>query len=438
MKKLNRVLIVGRVNIGKSTLFNRLSSTVKSIVYDEEGVTRDYIKDVVAWKGQEFELVDTAGIRFKKVADPLLEAARVKAVSLIDTAQLILFVVDGAAGLLPEDVDIAQALRKSGKKIVLVINKMDVKVARDHVPEFAQFGFSSTVEVSAQHGKNIADLLDMIVETLAQATNNAVEQKLAFSVTLLGKPNVGKSTLLNALIQEERALVSAIPGTTREALHERIQFNKENIELIDTPGVRRPRSIEEELEGLMVKSSLNAVRNTDIVLLLVDMAAGKMSDQELKLAYYAFEHQKKALIILFNKEDMADEQIRKELAHDKKQYHQLFDRVVTMEISATTGKNVGKIMPAIHELWQRHTQEFSREELTVLFKRALIKTPLYRAKVPLSLERAQQIKSAPIIILLFTKQTKLFNENHLGFFDNVLRAAYDLRGVPLKLMVRQA
>jgi len=438
MKKLNRVIIVGRTNIGKSTLFNRLSSTVKSLIFDEEGVTRDYIKDVVQWKGHDFELFDSAGLSFKKNDDPIQEKMRLSALSFFESSNLILFVVDGVVSMLPEDHDIAKAIHKSGKKTVLVINKMDVKVAQEQVHDFDRLGFKKIVPISAQHGKGIGELLDAIVEELAQVGGTIELQEPGCSVVLLGKPNVGKSSLMNALLEQERSLVTDIPGTTREAIHEKIQFYKETIELVDTPGVRRPRSIEQELEGMMVKSALRAVRSSNIVLLLVDASSGMLSDQELKLAYYAFEDQKKALIILFNKQDLMDEQIKKDLEFNLERYEHLLDKIITLSISVKTGKNIGKILPTVHEVWQRYSHQFQQEELVVLFKQALMRTPLYRAGAPLRFYSARQIKTAPITIMLYVEKPQWFESSQLGFFENVLRSHRNLRGVPIHFVVRKA
>jgi len=438
VKKLSRVIIVGRTNVGKSALFNRMSSTVKSLIFDEHGVTRDYVKDVVTWKDKSFELIDSAGLSLKKSTDPLLERVRLSALNLVSSAHVIIFVVDGKSGLLPEDHEISKALHKSGKKVILAINKIDTKLAQEQTYEFDRLGYKTICPISALHGTGVTDLLDTIAEALADEHGVVEVKKAGLSVVLLGKPNVGKSSLMNQLLKEERSLVTDIPGTTREAISENIQFFKETIEITDTPGVRRKRTIDLELEGMMVKSSLRAVREADIVLLLLDAAAGKISDQELKLAYYAFDDQKKGLLLLFNKQDLTDDQTKADLEFSLEEHEHLLKKLVTMNISAKTGKNIGSILPTVHEIWERYNKQFSQEEIVVLLKQALIRTPLYRTGQMLRLMSAKQIKTAPITIVLYVDNPSWYGPSQLGFFENVLRGYTDLRGVPVHFVVRKA
>ncbi len=240
--KLPQVVIVGRTNVGKSTLFNRLSENVKAIALDQEGVTRDFLSDTIAWQGRSFELVDTGGISLRKTQDPILSQSRAIALSMIESADIILFVVDGKCGLVNEDREISQLLHKHGKSVFLVINKVDVKDVADNMYGFEGLGFPKSCFISAAHGKNIIDLLELIIAHLPQPVMIDVEEP-AYKVMMLGKPNVGKSSLMNLLLQKERAIVSAEAGTTREALAERVKFYQEDIQLSDTPGVRRMRSV---------------------------------------------------------------------------------------------------------------------------------------------------------------------------------------------------
>src|ERR1700730_12351645 len=237
MKKIKvpQVVIVGRTNVGKSTLFNRLSENIKAIALDQEGVTRDFLRDTISWQGKSFELIDTGGISLRKTQDPILAQARAIALSLIESADIVLFVVDGKAGLVTEDREIAQLLHKHGKIVILAVNKVDAKKAVENKYEFESLGFSSICFISAAHGKNIVDLLELIVNNLSEPVMVDVEDP-AYKVMLLGKPNVGKSSLMNLLLDKERSIVSPQPGTTREALVERVKFYQEDIQLADTPG----------------------------------------------------------------------------------------------------------------------------------------------------------------------------------------------------------
>jgi len=438
MAKLARVMIVGRINIGKSTLFNRLASRVKSLIYDEEGVTRDYIKDAVQWKDASFELVDSAGISFRKKEDPLDEQVRLQALKLLDTVNLLIFMVDGAVGFVAEDAEIAKVLHKSGKKVIVVINKVDRSITQEHLHEFARLGFKDVLSISASHGTHITELLNLIIEKIGGESAPELPAP-TFRVALLGKPNVGKSSILNALLQQERSLVTDIPGTTRQAIAERIQFYQENIELVDTPGVRRPRSVDQDLESMMVKTSLAAVRGADIVLLVVDVSAHKLSNQELTLASYAFNDQHKALMVIFNKQDLLVDDLAKEDLKFNLSEHKFFlDTLVTLNISVKSGKNLGKIIPAVDDLWKRYNTKFSNQELQLLFQQALTRTPLYKTNVPLKLRRAEQLSTAPITIALYTHQVAQFGSSQVKFFENILRSHTDLRGVPIKFVVRKS
>ncbi len=438
MSNIRRVIIVGRTNIGKSTLFNRLSTSVKSLTFEQEGVTRDYIKDIVGWKGEQFELVDSAGLSFKKSNDPIQEKIRLSALELFESSQLIVFVVDGSAGLLQEDLQIAKAIHKSGKPVVLAINKMDRKLAQENIHEFDRLGFKPIIAISAQHGTGVQELLDTVVEKLAEAPEGIVEEKPRFKVVILGKPNVGKSSLMNVLLQEQRSIVSDVPGTTREAIYESIEFNKETLELIDTPGVRRQRGVTEELESLMVKSAFRAVRDADIVLLMVDSSEAKLADQELKLAHYAFEDQLKGLILLLNKHDLMNEQLRKELDFDLERYETFLKKLLIINISAKNTRNVQKILPAVEQVWKAYSQQFSDEEINSLFKQAHIDKPHYSSGNLLRLYKAKQIKTAPITIAIWVNEPTWFGPSQQAFFENVMRDTYELKGVPIQFVVRKA
>jgi GTPase len=437
MKKIKvpNVVIVGRTNVGKSTLFNRLSENVKAIALDLEGVTRDFLSDTISWQGRSFELVDTGGISLRKTQDRILSQTRAIALSMIESADIILFVVDGKNGLVTEDREIAQLLHKHGKTVFLVINKIDIKDAIENTYDFDGLGFPKSCFISAAHGKNIVDLLELIVTHLPEPVMVDVEEP-AYKVMFFGKPNVGKSSLMNLLLEKDRSIVSPEPGTTREALIERVKFYSEDIQLADTPGVRRMRSVTEPLEGMMVQSTMQALKDADIVLLLVDGSSEHLVDQELKLAFYAFESQYKALMVLFNKSDLIDEAKKARFDHSLEEYKFLFKKIITLDISCKTGKNIGKILPAVKELWERHSHEFNQNELTQLFKEASVRRPLYHNKNLLMFHSAHQVGTAPITIVLHVNVPMWFGQSQLAFYERTLREKYDLRGAPIKFIVR--
>lgn len=434
--KVPQVLLVGRMNVGKSTLFNRLAEKVRAITLDYEGVTRDFIKDRIDWRDATFDIIDSGGIHLRKSQDELFEKVRLKVLERVAQADVIIFMVDATVGLLPEDREISQYLFKLEKPIILAINKTDSNQALENVHEFNRLGHKNIITLSATHGRNVNDLLDIVVSLLPKKVHVEVE-KPEIKVTLLGKPNVGKSSLMNALTKQERSIVSDIPGTTREAVTESIQFYQEMIELTDTAGVRRKRSVTGELEPLMVKSSFAALRDTNIVVLLLDGSVHEIADQELKLAFYAFEEQYKSLILLINKADLETETSKKDLEYSFDAYKHLMKKIPLLHISCKTGKNVGRVLTLIDKVWKAANQRFDDKKLNALIIGALQKKPLYHATQPLRIYQAYQIGVSPITIVLKVNEPDWFGPSQLNFFENMLREEYDLQGVAIKFVVRK-
>lgn len=438
MLKLPRVLIVGRMNVGKSTLFNRLSVDVKSLAFDYEGVTRDFLKDTVCWQDRFFELVDTAGISSKKSQDPVVEASRLRAIDLLNDSELVLLVCDGKVGLLEEDRMLVKLLHKLKKSVLMIVNKIDAFAAQEQLYEFNQAGFKTVIPISAQHGTGIADLLEGIVHALPVQSEVTEEEAPSCKVVILGKPNVGKSSLLNALLKQDRVLVADMPGTTREAISEKIRFFKEDIEVTDTPGLRRQRGVTQQLEGLMVRSALRAVEAADIVLLMIDASEGVLADQELKLAFYAFEELHKAVILLFNKQDKVEERDQETMAFHLEEYEHFTKKIVSLDISCLTGKNIGRIVPLVNKVWTRYTQTLPIESLSLFFKEALYRKPLYWNRRLLTVQKVKQISNAPITLVLNVNLPERFGPSQLGYFENLLRKECDLQGAPIKFVVRKS
>ncbi len=436
MSNLPKVVIIGRANVGKSTLFNRLSTSVKSLTLDYAGVTRDFISDIVSWQGISFELIDSGGISLKKSEDTLTEKVRQIALNLIESADLVLFVCDGKIGLLPEDREINTFLQKAKKDTLIVVNKIDAESTQQHLYEYQSLGTHDVIPVSAQHGTGSGELLERIVQKLEKKHKDFIPEKPKFNLVLLGKPNVGKSSLMNALLEQERSIVAEIPGTTREPITEQLRFYQETILLTDTAGIRRKRGVTETLETMMVKTSFKAVGRADIVLLMIDGTEGQLSDQELKLAFYAFEN-RKALIILINKDDAMTEQNYADLERECDQYDYFMRKIPQLFISCKTGKNVGKILPLVTKVWERYKQKFSDQDLTELFKNALMKTPLYHKTSQLILRRVKQISSAPPMFVIIVNEPVWFGQSQLAFFENIMRKKYDLIGVPVAFIPRK-
>lgn len=433
-KQMPTLVIVGRANVGKSTLFNRLSQDAQSVTYDQPGVTRDIVTDVITIKDRAVQLIDTGGVSLRKLHDPIDEEVRHRALQAIDTADCVIFVCDGQVGILPEDREIAGVLHKRAKHVLLAVNKTDLKIAQEQMYEFDALGFP-IYPITATHGRGIDELLEAALAVLPVKMSE--EQTNECRVAIIGKPNVGKSSLMNALAQKERAIVADMPGTTREAISESISFYQEDIKITDTPGIRRKRGVTEPLEQLMVKSAMRAIDAAHIVLLMVDASAGELSDQELKLAFYAFQEKHKALIILFNKQDITGEYERESLERMQNEYKYLIDKVATLSISCKTGKNVGKVLPLIHAVWHRSRQHIPDEDITVFLRQQLEQRPLYHNGQVLTFARARQTRITPITIQLVVGNPKAWEQTQLGFIENQLRREYDLEGVALVFDVRK-
>lgn len=428
------LVIVGRANVGKSTLFNRLSKDAQSVTFDQPGVTRDIVTDVITVKDRAVLLVDTGGVSLRKVKDPIDEEVRQRALQAIDTADCVLFVCDGEVGLLQEDREIASVLHKRARNVLLVVNKSDLKITQENLHEFDALGFP-IFPISATHGRGIDELMRAALEVLPVKISE--EETPECRVAIIGKPNVGKSSLMNALTQKERAIVADMPGTTREAISESITFYQEDIKITDTPGIRRKRGVTEPLEQLMVKSAMRAIDAAHIVLLMIDSSSGELADQELKLAFYAFQEKHKSLIIIFNKQDITDEYKRETLERMQDEYKYLIDKVATISISCKTGKNVGKVLPLINEVWKRSRQQFPEEDLTIFIRDQLEKRPLYHNGQMLTFARARQIHTNPITIQLVVGNPKAWGTTQLGFIENQLRREYDLQGAALVFDLRK-
>lgn len=436
IRRLPKVVLAGRMNVGKSTLFNRLVSSNKSMAFDYAGVTRDFISDITSWHDVKFELIDSGGVSFDKNLDQITKQVVQIVYKLLEDADINVLVCDGAEGVTAEDRELVRRLRKLNKPLILAVNKIDAKATEHNKHDFYGLGVAQTIFISAEHSYAIGDLLDAIVADLHDF-KAPDEIEPAYRVVLLGKPNVGKSSLMNLLTKEERSIVTPLAGTTREAIDTNVNFSKETIRLTDTAGVRRPRSIKEDLEQMMVKSSFRAVKHSDIVLLMIDAADNAIADQELKLAFYTFEEHK-ALIILLNKQDLTTEDSQADLERRLSEYNYFFKKIEKLEISCLNKKNIGKILPLVHTVWQRQNQRFDDAELKQFFQESLDHKPLYHKTNLLIIRNVKQVQVAPLTLAMYVNVPEWFGSSQLSFFENLLRAKYDLKSVPIRFVVRKA
>ncbi len=433
MSLMHKVAIVGRMNVGKSSLFNRMAPHVKSLILDFEGVTRDMVTDFVTWNDVKFEIIDTGGIDLcKKPSDTMICMVTDRVKKVLDLASVVLFVVDGQTGITAQDMQIRKFLHTLGKPVIVLVNKVDSQYQDEMLNQFYSLGFDDVFGVSAVHSRNIADVLDAVIAKFAdiKLSEKVIDDTPEFKVALLGRPNAGKSSLMNLLLNQDFSIVSPVAGTTREALRKRIAFNKNVIELIDTAGVRKKHNVDTELESMMVTNALQAAKRAHIVLAVLDVDEPELSAQELKLTSFAFDNGS-AVIVLFNKQDLLDDYKKERLNASLDQYKYFLQKLETINISCKTEKNIGKVLPMVQDVWQRFGMKLTDRFLTDLFVAAISKTPIFKNGQQIFLYKARQVGNAPMRIELVVKNVVIFDDSHKAFFENVLRKAVDLKSVPV-------
>lgn len=436
------VAIVGRPNVGKSALFNRLIGRRLAIVEDTPGVTRDRLYALCDWRGSIFSLVDTAGI------DPdadmahgaeLADATRRQAEAAADESDVILMVVDAQTGLHPLDDDVAGILRRKRRPIVLAANKAEApNAAASVVAEFGRLGFGEPVAVSAIHGEGTGDLLDRIVELLPPQISDAqVDGELALAV--IGRPNVGKSSLVNALLGEERTLVSQSPGTTRDAIDAAFEWHGRPFRLVDTAGFRKKPEAHGAIEYYAALRSLAAISRCDIALLVFDAMTGIMA-QDRRLAGIALE-QRKGLIIVGNKWDLVREQAgevsQNELAGVVRELIPFAGFAPVAFLSAKTQRRLGSLMPVVTEVAANLDRRIPTPQLNSIVRRAVLAhPPAAHAGRVLRIYYAAQPGTHPPLFVFHCNDPDLVQPHYKRFLENTLRQHFDFQGVPLTLQFR--
>lgn len=435
------VAIVGRPNVGKSALFNRLIGQRLAIVEDTPGVTRDRLYAICEWRGRTFSVVDTAGIDpDAEVAhgDAFAEATKRQAEAAAHEADAIVFVVDAQNGLHPLDDDVAAILRSLRRRVVLVANKTESPTALASVHgEFSRLGFGAPVSVSAIHGEGTGDLLDAIVELLPDAPNAIAGDELA--IAIIGRPNVGKSSLLNSLIGEERAIVSDVPGTTRDAIDSIFTWHERKIRLIDTAGVRKKPEAHGAIEYYAALRSLNAIARCDVAVLVFDSMVG-VTAQDRRLAGLAIE-ERKGLIIVGNKWDLAREQqgefSQGELAnviHDLIPFAKFAP--ITF-LSAKTKRRLGSLMPVVDRVAENLDRRIATAPLNALIRDAVLAHPAPAIGGKLfKVYYATQAAVHPPVFVFSCNDPELVQSSYKRFLENTIRQHHDFEGVPLTLEFR--
>jgi GTP-binding protein len=437
------VAIVGRPNVGKSTLFNRLIGERRAIVQNEPGTTRDRVYGSAEWVGVEFTVIDTGGLMDEDEvgAQPedtetyIAQQTRSQASAAIIEADVIVFMVDTMSGPTAGDMEIADMLRRADKPTILASNKADSVNRRDLVYEFYNLGLGEPIGISAYHGNGTGDLLDKIVENLPDAEEE--EETEGPKIAIVGRPNVGKSRLLNALLGQERSIVSDQPGTTRDSLDTQIEWEGQPITLIDTAGIRRRGRVEHGIERVSVMRSMRAIDRADVVLLLID-ATEDFTAQDLHIAGYV-EEQKKGLVVVVNKWDLIEKDSHTMEVYRAKAARQLdfMAYAPVVFISAKLGLRVGQVLDAALAVIEERDKRVSTAQLNKVLKDAVAKhQPPSRPGKWVKFFYATQADTSPPTFLFFCNDPKAIHFSYRRYLENELRDAFGFSGTPLRLSFR--
>ncbi|MBQ4354760.1 MAG: ribosome biogenesis GTPase Der [Clostridia bacterium] len=432
------VAIVGRPNVGKSTLFNKLIGERRAIVEDQPGITRDRIYGETEWRGKTLVVIDTGGIE-PKTDDLILRKMREQAQVAIDTADVIIFMCDIRTGLLADDMDIAIMLKKSKKPVVPVINKSD-KIG-DVDPQFYEFyelGFDiDPIAISSLHGSGSGDVLDAVLEALPDFEEEETDDD-TISVAVIGKPNAGKSSLVNRVLGDDRCIVSDIPGTTRDAIDTYFENDFGKYNFIDTAGIRRQSKVDDKVEKISVLRAKMAVERADVCLIMVDANEG-VTDQDEKIAGIAHEAGK-ASIICINKWDSIDKDNATTNEFTKKVYDSLsyMTYAPLMFISAKTGQRVDKLFEQINYVHNQTNMRVSTGMLNDVLADAVarVQPPSDKGR-RLKIYYMTQSSVAPPTFVLFCNNAELFHFSYQRYIENCLRQTFGFRGTPIRLVIRQ-
>lgn len=426
------IAIVGRPNVGKSTFFNKVIGRKLSITENRPGVTRDRIYASAEWRGKPFTLVDTGGIELKS-EDVMWKQIASQAKLAVETADVILFFVDGREGLTSSDYDVADYLRRSRKPVVLVVNKLD-EYSQDKLFEFYSLGLGEPFGISAEHSRGIGDVLDEAVSSFEEGEEEAND---ALRIAVVGKPNAGKSSLVNRILGEERTIVTDIAGTTRDAIDTPFERDGEKYVIIDTAGIRRKRSVEDNVEYYSVLRAFDAVRRADVAVLVVDAVEG-LTEQDVRIIGMVHEEGKPSVIVM-NKWDLVEkdthtiETFEAKLKEDLK----FMDYFKSVYISAKTGQRAEKVLKLAREAYDHAHFRIPTGALNDLFMDAMriSEPPSYQGR-RLKLYYASQVSVAPPLFVLMVNDETLLHFSYARYLENVIRQAYDFSGTPIRIQVR--
>ncbi|MEM8963384.1 MAG: ribosome biogenesis GTPase Der [Acidobacteriota bacterium] len=432
MTILPTLAIVGRPNVGKSTLFNRLIGKRQAIVHDQPGVTRDRITGRFELEdGQPAALIDTGGL--VPGDDPLGLGEQVALA--IEESDVLLFMVDGKEGLTTADQRVWDELRMIAKPTVLVVNKSDTKAAMEGWGEFYQLGVDPVVLVSAEHGLGIGDL-DDAVRALLPKVEAPIEDDDMPSIAIVGRPNVGKSSLINRLLGEDRTLVSPVAGTTRDPIDSVLEQDGRQYRLIDTAGIRRRSQVTGDAEALAVLFARRQIERADVAVLVLDASQG-IRTGDLSIGGDAWERGRPVIVAL-NKWDLLDEEAREELEKDWPRLQEVLTEPARVNVSALSGRRIDRLLPAVDDVLERQNLELGTGELNRFFERQIARhSPPHNQGKPWKLFYTTQVSKAPPTFMLFANRTLKRSDPYRRYLENRLRETYDLAGVPIRLVIRK-
>lgn len=427
------VAIVGRPNVGKSTFFNRIVGQRISIVEDTPGVTRDRLYADAEWCGHSFTLIDTGGLEIKS-ADVMWSHIRAQAQIAVETADVIVFMLDGKTGLTHEDYEVAAYLRKSRKPILLVVNKLDNN-EQHLLYDFYELGLGEPIGISAGQAKGLGDVLDEIVKLTGKYETEEKEE--ALKIAVVGKPNAGKSSLVNKLLGYDRVIVSDIAGTTRDAIDTRIKIGDKEYILIDTAGIRRKRSVEEDLEQYSVMRSLGAVRRADVCLIVID-SSEELSEQDVKIAGYVHEQGKPSVVVM-NKWDVVEKDTYTIEKYNRKLKEELkfMDYFIPTYVSAKTGKRVDNLIKLAERAYENASRRISTGLLNDVLREAILTNePPSKNGKRLKIYYVTEVSANPPTFVIFVNDDTLMHFSYRRYLENALRRSFDFEGTPIRLIIR--
>ncbi|TPR13891.1 ribosome biogenesis GTPase Der [Apilactobacillus timberlakei] len=428
------VAIVGRPNVGKSTIFNRIAGERISIVEDTPGVTRDRIYSHGEWLGHEFSMIDTGGIEIND--QPFVKQITAQAEIAIDEADVIVFMVNGKEGITNADDNVARILYRTNKPVVLAVNKVDNFEARADIYDFYSLGFGDPYPISGAHGLGLGDMLDEVIKNFSEKTDNADDDSIKFS--LIGRPNVGKSSLVNAILGEKRVIVSDVAGTTRDAINTKFIQDGQEYTMVDTAGLRKRGKVYENTERYSVMRAMRSIDNSDVALIVINAEEG-IREQDKRIAGYAHEGGK-GVIIVVNKWDTLKKtsSTQREFEAGIRTQFQYLSYAPILFVSALTKQRLTKLPGMIKQVNENHSKRISSSNLNDVIMDAIAMTPTPSIKGrKLRIYYATQIRTAPPTIVVFVNDEELMHFSYERYLENQIRNHFDFSGTPIKIITRK-